>query len=182
MNKIFNTAALVTLFSPMAIAMGETVLGVPFGEKLSVAQCPVNTDDAESPCWVGKPFIAKDGTRTGYVHLPFPDRRPAWAAYGLFQLHIDKADRVQEVKANIFKASARLQIAESISARFGTPKEIQLNKPDAGWASWKTDSAYIEMRCTSECWVEFRTPSAQARHELELAQRAKIDRARPVSP
>jgi hypothetical protein len=100
----------------------------------------------------------------------------------MFELMLDKSGVVQEVKVNTFNAHERHDIAESISQRFGTPFENQLHRYDISWAKWRSPEGYVEMRCQAECWIEFRTPSAQAAREAGLAERAKSEAARPKAP
>jgi hypothetical protein len=179
------SVASAVFFSLPSQAAGEgeqSLLGVPFGGKLALAQCPSNTDHAKKPCWVDKPFTAKDGTRLGSAHLPNPDQRPAWAAHAMFRLQIDKADRVQEIQVKVFNAAERFAIAESISKRFGQPRENALRRLGTSWASWSVEAGRVEISCADECWVEFRTPLAQAARDLEQAGREKVNANRPKAP
>ena len=159
------------------------LLGIPFGEQLQLAQCPANTDKAKVPCWIDKPFLYKPtGSKSGYVHLPNSKDRPDWAAHAMFQIIQDKDGRVQELKVQTFSSKNRIQIAESISMRFGKPYEDELRRSDVAWAAWRSPQGHVEMRCKDECWTEFRTPTAQAELESELAERAKQNATRPKAP
>ena len=159
------------------------LLGIPFGEKLPLAQCPAKTDKARSPCWIDRPFFYKPtGSKSGYVHLPNSEERPEWAAHAMFQIIQDKDGRVQELKVNTFSSKDRIQISESISKRFGTPIQSELRRSDVSWATWRSAEGHVEMRCRDECWIEFRTPAAQAARESELAERAKMNAPRPKAP
>lgn len=173
-----------TGISPGVLAQPQsTLLGIPFGEKLSLSQCPANTDHAKSPCWIGRPFVYKPtGSRSGSVHLPNPAGRPDWAANATFQIQQDKDGRVQELKVQTFSSHNRLKIAESISRRFGSPIQNQLQRSGASWASWRSADGYVDMQCENECWIDFRTPASQAAREAELAERARLDATRPKAP
>lgn len=100
----------------------------------------------------------------------------------MFELMLDKSGVVREVKVNTFDAQQRHEIAASVSQRFGTPFENQLGRHDISWAKWRSQEGYVEMHCQTECWTAFRTPSAQAARETELAGREKVDAARPKAP
>lgn len=159
------------------------LLGIPFGEKLALAQCPANTAKAKSPCWIDRPFLYKPtGSKSGYVHLPNAEERPEWAAHAMFEITQDKDGRVQELKVNTFSSDDRILVSESISKRFGKPFQNELRRSDVSWAYWRSAEGYVEMRCKDECWTEFRTPSAQAAREAELAERTRVNAARPKAP
>lgn len=161
----------------------KRLLGIPFGDTLIMGNCPSNTDNAKAPCWIGSPFIYKPtGAKLGSVHLPNPNGRPAWAAHVMFELMLDRQDKVQELKVRTFNEADRYKIAESISQRFGAPLEDQLRRSDVSWASWRSDEGHVEMRCKGECWIEFRTPSAQSAREAELRDREKLNAQRPKAP
>jgi hypothetical protein len=100
----------------------------------------------------------------------------------MFQLTLDSAEVVQEIRVNTFSSQGRNEIAESISARFGVPFENQLQRQDISWAEWRSSEGYVAMRCQDECWIDFRIPSAQSARELELAERARMEAARPKAP
>mgnify|MGYP000856758310 FL=1 len=162
---------------------GKLLLGVPFGEKLDLRQCPSNTDKANAPCWIEKPFLYKPtGSRLGHIHLPNPSTRPEWASYAMFQIDLDKDNRVQELKVTTFDSKDRIQVGESISLRFGKPLENELRRSDASWASWRSSEGYVDMRCVDKCWIEFRTPTAQAAREAEMAERNRMNASRPKAP
>ena len=181
---IVATVLGITLVMPQALSQPQSkVLGIPFGEKIALAQCPANTDKAKAPCWIDKPFLYKPtGSKSGYVHLPNAEERPEWAAHGMFEIIQDKDGRVQELKVNTLGSKNKIQIAQSISQRFGKAIQDELRRSDISWASWRSTEGYVEMRCKDECWVEFRTPAAQAAREAELAERAKVNAARPKAP
>lgn len=161
----------------------KLLLGIPFGGKLQLSQCPVNTDKATRPCWIDRPFFYKPtGSSSGHVFLPDSDGRPKWAAHAMFKLTLDRAGLVQEIRVNTLDAQMRHQSSESISSRFGPPMESNLLREDASWASWRTAEGSVALRCQRECLVEFRTPLAQSALDAELAARAKRDAARPTAP
>lgn len=162
---------------------GKLLLGIPFGEKLSIKACPFNTEKAKTPCWIDTPFVYKPtGEKLGSVYLPNPNSRPEWAAHVMFEVVVDRQDRVQELKVRTFSDSDRYKIAESIGQRFGVPREDQLRRNDISWASWKSEEGHVEMRCKGECRIEFRTPSAQTAREAELRKREKTNAERPKAP
>jgi hypothetical protein len=161
----------------------KPVLGIPFGETLVMKICPFNTDKTKAACWIAKPFVHKPtGAKLGSIHLPNPNSRPEWAAYAAFEVTLDREDKVQEIKVHPIGEPDRYEIAKSISLRFGAPREDQLRRSDVSWASWKTDEGNVEMRCQRECWIEFRTPSAQSARDVEKRARDKSNAERPKAP
>lgn len=178
---------LTVCVAPLAAVMAwaqvfKPLLGIPFGAPLKLTQCPFNTDQAREPCWIGAPtFYKSNGSTSGSVHLPDADRRPEWAAYALFDLTLDRAGKVQELRVHTFRQS-RKQIADSVSLRFGSPITNELTRIGAGWARWKSSEGTVEMNCSGECWTTFRTPAAQAERDAELAERARKEAARPTAP
>ena len=100
----------------------------------------------------------------------------------MFHVTLDKSGVVQEIKVSTFDARERHEIVESVSARFGMPFESEMRRDDVAWAYWRSSEGHVTMRCKGECWVEFRTPSAQAALDAELAARAKKDASRPKAP
>lgn len=182
-TSLIGFLSLTLSCSALNAQSGKLLLGIPFGERLSMKTCPFNTDKAKSPCWIDAPFVYKPtGAKLGSVHLPNPDRRPEWAAHVMFKVTLDRQDRVQEISVQTFTDSDRYKIAESISQRFGTPREDQLRRSDISWASWKSQEGYVEMRCKGECWIEFRTPSAQTERETEQRDRERVSATRPKAP
>jgi len=182
--SLIIAAILAPVAVPNALAQAQSrLLGIPFGDKLALAQCPTNTDKAKAPCCIDRPFLYKPtGSKSGYVHLPNAEERPEWAAHAMFQISLDKNARVQELKVNTLGSQNRFQISESISKRFGKPIQDELRRSDVSWASWRSTEGSVEMRCKDECWIEFRTPTAQAALDAELAERAKVNAARPKAP
>lgn len=159
------------------------LLGIPFGDKLQLTRCPADTRNVKRPCWIDKPFFHKAlGTTSGYVRFPDSDSRPRWAAHGMFTLVLDKEGTVQEIKVNTYVPSERFEIAQSISSRFGKPVTDRLRSSDAAAAYWHTHEGTAQLRCNNECWVEFRTPEAQAARDAKLAVQQNSDAARPVAP
>jgi hypothetical protein len=161
----------------------KTLLGVPFGGVMKMKICPPNTDKSKDACWLSKPFVyAPTGAKLGSVHLPNPNSRPEWAAHVMFEVALDRQDRVQEITVHTFNDLDRYKIAESISQRFGAPHVDQLRRNEVSWASWKSEEGYVEMRCKDECWIEFRSPSAQAARDVEKREREKVKAERPKAP
>lgn len=170
-------------FSALSAQPGTHLLGIPFGERLSMKICPFNTDQVKVPCWINAPFVYKPtGAKLGSVHLPNPDGRPEWAANAMFKLTLDRQDKVQEIRVETFSDSDRSTIGESITQRFGIPLEDELRRSDGSWASWKSQDGYVEMKCKGKCWIDFRTPSAQAAREAEKHERENVNAKRPKTP
>lgn len=185
MNWLKSIAVSAVLWGAVAAISAQEVtplLGVPFGGPMKLTRCPFNTDQAKAPCWIGQPYVHKPtGSTSGSVYLPGADRRPEWAAYAMFEVTIDKAGKVQSMEVHTLR-QGRQKIADSISLRFGSPYKNELKRPDVGWAHWKSAEGTAEMNCSDECWITFRTPTAQADLDAELAERAKKDAGRPKAP
>lgn len=185
MRKLF-----LSVFLLVAIGCGslnaqpsKTLLGIPFGEKLSVKNCPSNMEKSKVPCWMAPPFVHKPtGVKIGSVFLPNPKNRPVWAEHAIFFVSLDRQGRVQTLKVNTFISSERYEIARSISQRFGEPRVDELRQKGASWASWKSEEGCVDLQCTDECWTEFRTPTAQAEREAGQRNSAKVDASRPKAP
>lgn len=173
---------LALFFTALNAQTGKLLLGIPFGEPLHLKICPFNTDTAKAPCWVSKPFVAGSGHRLGSIHLPNANSRPDWAENVQFRVLLDRQDRVLEINVNTLTNTNRYEIADSISKRFGLPQEDQLRHAEISWARWKSLEGNVEMRCKDECWIDFRTPSAQAERETELRAREKSNAAKPKAP
>lgn len=181
--KSLSVSLLLGLSCTAYAQSGKLLLGIPFGERLIMKICPPNVDKAKEPCWISTPFVYKPtGSKMGSIHLPNPNTRPEWAVYAMFEALLDRQDRLQEIKVHTFNESERHKIADSISQRFGSPHENQLRRTDVSWASWKSSEGFVEMRCKGECWIEFRTPSAQAARDAEQRERELANTKRPKAP
>jgi hypothetical protein len=179
---IIAAAFAISIATPYAAAQSR-MLGIPFGEKIVLTLCPINSEKSKVPCWIEAPFLFKPtGSKSGLVHLPMSEDRPEWAAHAMFRISLDKNSRVQELKVNTSSARNKSQISESISTRFGKPVQDELFRRDISSATWRSSEGFVEMRCKDECWIEFRTLQAQSERESELAERAKVNAARPKLP
>jgi hypothetical protein len=184
-----NTVAVLLSWALMALTItaanaSDSLLGIPFGAPLTLNECPRGFDaKVTHPCWIDAPFVYEPtGSSSGWVDLPNQEARPEWAAYATFAITVDKSSVVQEIKVTTSNVRKRYEIANSISRRFGAPFIDQLNRRDLSLARWRSKEGYVDMRCHSQCIIEFRTPSAQAALEADLAARAKRDAARPKAP
>lgn len=114
------------------------------------------------------------------VLIPGADQRPKWAAYANFDLRMASDGTVENLKAQTHSAADAPAILQSISSRFGAPSRTT-SRPES--ASWVRPEVFIEMRCSSEsCMVEFMSAASYAEWQRDLANRRKIDAARPISP
>jgi len=161
-----------------------TALGVPVGGKLSSQPktCPstaAGSVDIRAICWVGAP--QKYGRwKSGMVLIPGADQRPKWAAYANFDLRMASDGTIENLKAQTHSAADAPAILQSISSRFGSPSR-SASRPES--ASWVRPEVFVEMRCSNEsCVVEFMSAASYAEWQRDLADRKKIDAARPISP
>jgi hypothetical protein len=169
--KAIGTAIFLggTLFS----AHAETqLLGIPFGQKASIASCPANLKEAESPCWLEKPELdRKTGVRTGKVHVPIYVFMPVWLAWSTVRVEQDRRGRVQRIVAVTDRLYEGPDIYRTVSRSFGPPVEESHHRGVVQRAVWRSPKAYAEMRCSYGCALEFVTPAAQAAREAKEAQR-----------
>lgn len=183
MNKKY-VATLLLLCSHAFAADPVLIFGLPLGgiwdQKPKI--CPWDTDKATSFCWIGKPFVAKDGTRLGSIHFPKKELLPKWAAYSLIEIHLSKTGVIDQIGVNTLNSDEKNIIAQSISARFGLPKNSSLNRTDLALADWSSQGAHIHMMCVDKCMVGFRSSDAQKKHEKYIAESLKKEAARPVAP
>ena len=183
-GKCFACIAVAFLLtSPTYAQTSNRLLGIPFGDKLHLSRCGADTRNAKKPCWIDKPFFHKTaGTTSGYVYFPDSDARPRWADHAMFSLVLDKMSTVQEIKVNTYAPAERFEIAQFISNRFGKPVTDRLRSSDSMVAHWRTSEGTVQLRCHNECWVEFRTPQAQAVREARQNMQQNSDAARPIVP
>jgi len=118
----------------------------------------------------------------GSVHLPNGDARPAWATYASFEFHLAKTGAIKELRVTTIDSSDRLTIRDSIGSRFGVPSMSTLQAVGQGSSIWARNDIYISLLCDNKCWVEFRTPEAQADREKQIADRAKKNAEKPLTP
>lgn len=181
-----NTLLTALLFycSGVFAAGGVPVLGVTVGGDvaLKLAACPSDPDKSKVVCWVDKPFKASTGDMLGSVHLPNPDARPEWATYAMFNATLGKTGELKVLGVETIDDKARLTIRDSISTRFGPPSQTTLQATGPGSTTWARNDIYITMLCSTKCVVSFRSPAAQAEREKQMAEHAKKNAAKPVSP
>lgn len=179
------SAALGFFMHTASAADQVTVLGVPLGGKITPALkvCPFDTDDSKSICWVGKPFVSKDGTRLGTVHLPNPNSRAEWAAYAGFNIFMAKDGTIDLLKVTVRDVRAKNVIAESISSRFGLPQTTTLQRDDLAEARWRGEGIEVRQVCIpSFCEVRFMSAAALRNEAQEKEAAARVKMARPVAP
>jgi len=165
-----------------APCLAVTVLGVPMGEKLQPPACPSKKEPAAQICWVGRPAVARDGSRLGMVRLPGPEGRPAWAANQPFMVTLAKDGTVEELKLPNVAAHDRLAVVRSISARFGTPRTAG-DEGSAAWAGWAADGVHIKLACQEgRCLFTVRTNTAEAAARLQTDVRKTTDAGKPGTP
>lgn len=161
-----------------------SVLGVPVGGKLSAQPktCPnvsAGSADVRAICWAGQPQKYGKG-KSGMAVIPGADKRPEWAAYATFDLRLADDGTVENLKAKTHAATDAPEIVRSISSRFGAPNE---NRARPISATWVRPDIYIQMLCSAQwCMVEFMSAASYAEWQQDLANRKKIDAARPISP
>jgi hypothetical protein len=139
------------------------VFGLPLGGKFSTAlpRCPVDASTSKVMCWVGKPFLGGGGA-LGSIGLPGADTRPAWAAYAMFEVEIDKHGVLDRLRVRAFDGQQKPAIEASIARRFGVPTTSQPLVDHISSATWVRDDIDISLICKDECFVEFKRPAGPA--------------------
>jgi hypothetical protein len=180
MRSILLTAVMLCSLAHAEVA----VFGLPLGGTLpsKMARCASETSKATSVCWMRKPSISRDGSRSGNIAIP-DSALPQWADYGTASLLLDKAGEIQEIGVSGVSLDQQDSIVQSISRRFG--EHAQRTVIDAGSIThWKRPGIRVEMICvrSGECTVTFRSESyaevVQGRSDASQRQQA----ARPANP
>jgi hypothetical protein len=183
MNKKY-LATLLLLCSHAFAADPVLIFGLPLGGVWAANPkiCPFNTDNARQFCWVGKPFLPKDGGKYGTIHFPNTDALPEWAAYASFTLSLTKSRVIESVSVETIDARDKNNIAKSISTRFGAPKSQSLNRTDLAIADWVAAGVSVNLMCADKCQIIFRSTEAQIQHEKYINDGKKRDANRPLTP
>jgi hypothetical protein len=164
-----------------APSVAVTVLGVPMGEMLNSPPqaCPSKKDSAKQICWVGRPSTARDGTKTGTLHLP---GRPKWAAKQTFTGSVSKDDTIEELKLPKVAASERSAIILSVNEQLGTPRAAG-DQGSTAWARWATKGVHVNLACEeANCLLTVRTDAAEAVARRQAEGRRTTDAGNPRTP
>lgn len=160
------------------------VLGMPVGEQLAPEPqaCPSKKESARQMCWVGRPSVARDGTKLGMIHLPRTDSRPAWAGNLPVMVTLSKDGTLEELKLSNVPARERSAIVRSISTQFGTPRNAG-DQGSTAWAGWAGKGVHVKMTCQEErCLLTVRTNAAEALARLQADGRKTTDAGKPSTP
>lgn len=181
-KSIFTALLLVGINASAEVVV--PVFGLPLGGNIStnMKTCPSNTDKAKNVCWIGKPFVSKDGEKLGSVHLPNPDSRPDWTAHAMFEMQTGRNGELQQLKVTTFEGKAKHVIANSITSRFGLPTESTLPREATSSASWARPDIFINLLCGEQCYVSFVSAKAHSEREQRLAENRRKQASRPKSP
>jgi hypothetical protein len=147
-----------------APAVAVPVLGVPMGETLHYAPqaCPPKKESAQQMCWVGRPSVARDGSKTGRLYLPRPESRPKWAASQAFTGSVSKDGTIEELKLAKVPARERSAIIIYISEQFGIPRAAA-DQGSTAWARWTDKGVHVNLDCEEElCSLAVRTYAAES--------------------
>jgi len=152
----------VACWSAPSIAV--PVLGVPIGETLNYSPqaCPPKKESAQQICWVGRPSVARDGSKTGRLYLPRPESRPKWAATQTFTGSVSKDGTIEELKLAKVPARERSAIIIFISEQFGIPRAAG-DEGSKAWARWTNKGVHVNLDCEEElCLLAVRTYAAES--------------------
>ena len=168
---------------------GTTVLGQLIGGKIPAPRictmAEVGIENPKSVCWLGKPFVAKDGSRMGHLQLTNQDKMPKWAAFASFSVHVSKASVLEKltVTVKVDSSATKHEIATSITSRFGQPVVTTLNRSDMALADWTAHGIGVHLECVLDrCIASFSSADAMAKQAREHAELALKEAARPVAP
>ena len=165
-----------------APGLAVTIFGVPIGEKLQPQACPPKKETARQMCWVGRPAVARDGSKLGTLHLPAHEGKPSWAGNQPFMVTLSKDGTVEELKLPNVPARERPAVIRSISGRFGTPRNAG-EQGSTAWAGWAADGVHIKLACQDErCLFTVRTNTAEASARLQADARKTTEAGKPGTP
>lgn len=165
-----------------------TVLGLPLGGKITppLKACrdlPPGKYMQQGTCWVYSTAGPKGG-RSGELHIPGADSRPAWAAYADFRADVDQNGTLTQFTVISRDANQADEIINSISTRFGPPAHSNSNPPFKWYANWTRPEIGISFLCNigNKCHTRFTSAEVASEERARLQKQMKLDAARPVSP
>lgn len=184
MKRRLVLVAAVLLSAGVHAADPVTVFGLPIGGKIKkpIPVCPFNTDTTKELCWVGKPFVAKNGSRLGTLHMPSPALLPDWAAYASFEIGMTKGGELRHVDVTTNRNPDMRAIMESVSSRFGRPTSAKVFSPEYSNWSWDVADLFIHLECLHKCTASFRSPDERDERRKQHAEWQRVQDARPASP
>lgn len=188
MKFILGLLAAAVCVVTQASETGTLIFNLPLGGQLKPTprECTVEnitTNNNKALCWVGKPYIAKDGSKLGSVNLPAPDSLPEWAAYAGFSASVSKAGQLTEITVKVEDGNKKMVIANSINKRFGLPISTTLPRTDLAKAEWSGEGIGIFQTCTARtCEVRFLSSEALREMSIQKNNAQRVKAARPDSP
>jgi hypothetical protein len=184
----FFVSLLLCAHGAAAAVEPVTVLGLPLG---GVVKPPVKAcKDLQSSkyleqsiCWVYS-NASFNGGRSGALHLPGADSRPAWAAYAEFEAEFKKNGMLTQLTVISRDSNQGGEIIDSISSRFGKPTSSSLSPPFRWYASWNRPEIGISVLCDlgRKCFTRFKSAELAGKEQALIKARVKVDAVRPVSP
>ena len=171
--------ALFCLFSSPSFAVN--VLGFAIDEKIQLGICKVDILHTKSICWVGNPFIYK-GSKSGFVHVPDSAARPKWAAFGVYEIDVDKSQILRAVKVTPGYLYSRDEVISSISHRFGDPTVNKMQRSPMATYTWDSNELFVQMVCSPECSIRFLSKLEKAAMDSRILANQRRDAARPIGP
>lgn len=158
--KALAALSLSVLLHSVAQAEPVKVFGVPLGGSPAkpLKICPQDRDSPDI-CWVGKPFVSKDGSRLGTISMPTKNV-PEWAAYNEFKLDLSRKGTIEAIEVRIADRCDINTIAASIATRFGQPTKNTLQPEEIfKTATWELKDIFIHLTlANTRCSASFRTP------------------------
>ena len=183
--KLMGAFSLITCIASPSLAQtgNAKLLGIPFGARISISACPVDTWNVTRPCWIREPHISSvNGSLVGLAHIPDPNSRPAWAAYADFALSVDRSGVVDIITVSVSPRISRQEIIDSISLRFGKPLDHQRVDSNSPLVNWRSAEGAVNMVCHRDCQVSFMTPAAKDAFEAKVAEMLRKEANRPKAP
>jgi len=89
--------------------------------------------------------------------LPNANERPPWATYVMFSMEISKSGELRNIGVSTHDNKDRVEIARSISSRFGEPQVLlPLANLEGSSLAWDTPQVHVRMTCwPAKCSMSF---------------------------
>lgn len=192
MKRLLALLLLPMLLPLAAKAQGQkstvdavVIFGIPLGGRLGkpIRTCPDTSKKRTELCWVDKPFISSDGSRSGMASLPNANL-PAWAEFAMSDLTTERDGTLSNIKFDIKHIDDQGTILASISTRFGKPTFSNLESNILKTATWDRKEIFIDYQCAANkfCQVSFRSPAYEQKNREFRARLKREVEARPATP
>ncbi len=187
LNKIVAMSILVLSgLSTESDAEPLKYLGLELGVERPPFPVCTDTDRAAKNhkriCWISKPYVASDGEKLGPAFIP-DETVASWASIAIYNLHVSKKNGIRGIEVDRPRCDDQdlTEIITSINARFGQSRDPR----SAGslLMRWESQEGYVQLFAhESICKITYRSPELQAEVIRKIAERKKVEQARPKTP